>query len=391
MRGLRDLSAGEFYAFGPAFKHNGIERTMIGKVKTTHERSFKDRAKIKPVETPKNIKKILKNVIDLPKEAEEELRTISEHKKKIVELKTKLTLAKRSQKTMRVSDTPMGISQWMDYGKKYKYWDFFEKKINQAAGLQWEKIVKDKNTIINLLNKGIVIIGKNLDGINEMIKKRGISPDLPKNWMTPSNLEPYHKDPLRVHPLKLVKMPPMHFAKDPTINSKVMQPGAIISAEDTGEVKLGKCEKNIYSFLAMNPTRFFTKIQVSAVTGYSPKSGGFNNAISRLNFFGLIQKEGGQLSISGDIISEYILEGEEFSADPRYWEGKLGACERKIYQFLWDHKHEVQVFSKEHVAEVTVYSPTSGGFNNAISRLNSIGLIKKERGGLMFNPELLEL
>ena len=25
---------------------------------------------------------------------------------------------------------PMGVSQWREYGKKYGYWDYFEKKIN---------------------------------------------------------------------------------------------------------------------------------------------------------------------------------------------------------------------------------------------------------------------
>src|SRR3990167_6482217 len=36
IRALRDLDAGEFYAFGSAFNHTGVKKTFVGGVETTH-------------------------------------------------------------------------------------------------------------------------------------------------------------------------------------------------------------------------------------------------------------------------------------------------------------------------------------------------------------------
>ena len=39
----------------------------------------------------------------------------------------------------------------------------------------------------------------------------------------------------------------------------------------------------------------------------------------------------------------------------------------------------------------TNYSSSSGGFSNSLSRLNSLGLIKRNGGIIQLNPELLEI
>ena len=41
-----------------------------------------------------------------------------------------------SRREAEVRETPMGVSQWREHGKKYQYWDFFERRIR-------EEIVKD--------------------------------------------------------------------------------------------------------------------------------------------------------------------------------------------------------------------------------------------------------
>lgn len=41
--------------------------------------------------------------------------------------------------------------------------------------------------------------------------------------------------------------------------------------------------------------------------------------------------------------------------------------------------------------EITGYSHGSGGFNNAISKLNSLGLIEKDNSHIKLNQELLEV
>lgn len=155
-----------------------------------------------------------------------------------------------------------------------------------------------------------------------------------------------------------------------------------------GDKSFGLCEKKIYSFLAINGGKAFSKIQIGAVTGYSPKSGGFNNAIAKLNAAGIIQKVGNGITLA-NAMPELEIEGEEFSAEPIFWQSKLGACENKIYSYLWENNGDV--VSKEELGEATGYSSTSGGFNNAVARLNSIGLIQRVNGGVRVNEEILNI
>ena len=36
-----------------------------------------------------------------------------------------------SRREAEVRETPMGVSQWREHGKKYQYWDFFERRIRE--------------------------------------------------------------------------------------------------------------------------------------------------------------------------------------------------------------------------------------------------------------------
>jgi len=83
-RSLRLLEPGEFYAFGSSISKE-IIKMKVGEVKTSHPEPGK--TLLEPSKTPENIKKILKDVIDLPKEAEEEVKTKQDMQKKISELK----------------------------------------------------------------------------------------------------------------------------------------------------------------------------------------------------------------------------------------------------------------------------------------------------------------
>lgn len=155
---------------------------------------------------------------------------------------------------------------------------------------------------------------------------------------------------------------------------------------------LAKCPLAIIRFLASFPDRSFTKAQVGIATGYSPGSGGFNNALSELNIKALIVKEGTRLRVSSlQDAAQYIGNYEPLTYSIHTFKDKLGKCEREIYQVLLDNPHKE--FIREELADATPsrYAATSGGFNNAISRLNILELIERGRGTVRLNPELLEL
>lgn len=82
---LRDLPSGEFYAFGPALNMSGIVKVAVGEVKTTHPKPGERHTLIVPKPSAA-IRQIVSQLEDLPKQAEEEIRSLEDAKRKIREL-----------------------------------------------------------------------------------------------------------------------------------------------------------------------------------------------------------------------------------------------------------------------------------------------------------------
>lgn len=91
---LRNLEAGEFFGFGPALSKS-VEQIIIGDVITTHPKPGQRGPKTPPKPTPA-IKEILAKLADLPKEAEQEARSIDELRRELATVRRELTLAKKS-------------------------------------------------------------------------------------------------------------------------------------------------------------------------------------------------------------------------------------------------------------------------------------------------------
>ena len=349
---LRQLEPGEFFAFGPAISNN-VEKLVVGDVRTTHPKAG-SRSLTKTTPPTERIKKILGKLVDLPAEAAKEAQTVAELKAEVHEL--------RRHKCDRGAD-PKAI----------------EDAVRRAVSAAEARFAKERDWWIKQIPEAKEILERMTKMVLAKLEKKVYPPTL--------MIAKVHGFPQIIVgrerlPIEKMKSP---VAIPPSARERV----ATQTFEAGFENKdIGICAKKVYSFLYKNPDQSFTKVQLGAVTGYSPKSGGFNNAIARLNSLGLIRKNGEAIRI-GEVDHSHIIEGEEFSAEPRFWERKLGRCEFEIYKWLWDRQENS--YSKEEVGEATGYSPTSGGFNNAVSHLNSIGLIRRQDGGLVINPELANL
>ena len=88
MLSLRDLDAGEFFAFGSAISRQVI-KVKIGKVKTQHPQTG-GKAIITPKAITAKLKAVLSKLSDLPQEAEKELRVKQDYIIKINELKREI-------------------------------------------------------------------------------------------------------------------------------------------------------------------------------------------------------------------------------------------------------------------------------------------------------------
>lgn len=335
---LRKLAPGQFYAFGPAISDE-VVLGRIGSVVTTHPKAGQ-RVGFKRTKPTAHIKSVLKKLTDLPKEAETELRDREAMKAKIKELEHELR-AKPKAAAPAVTKT------------------IVEKRVTSKAEFKTIKL--------KLRAELLKVMSDEMDKVRERIfvklSEAQVAPylDEPKITMQmPKNYTPVR-----------LEVPPKRKVANSDISGKVANPD------------FGACERKILGFLAMKPSQFFTKIQIGAMTGYR-QSGGFNNALSKLNQAGLIKRDhSGSISLGDEDVSHLIDSTPHRLQD---WIGKLGACERKIYEFLLENP--ATQFPKEEIGAQTGYRQ-SGGFNNALSRLNTLGLIKRvSTGHIQLNPEV---
>lgn len=117
-----------------------------------------------------------------------------------------------------------------------------------------------------------------------------------------------------------------------------------------------------------NPSREM----VAAASGYSPSSGGFNNLLGSLATAGAVGKPmPGHLSLLVDVEDMSADEGRDMLF------GYLSNPQRKLVDAL----NGAGDMSRDDLGAATGYSPSSGGFNNLIGSLSTLGLITKPAVG----------
>ncbi len=341
MLSLRELDEGEFYVFGTAISKY-VTKAKVGEVKTTHPKVGMDLTK-KIIAPTENVVKILSKLKDLPQEAEKKLREVNDYKKEVMELKRQIRTLEHSKPKPKADEKSLERSR-------------------QQGVIEGERKYGNQ---LKVMESNCKQLNTKLKKIKEVLRK-----EVPK--FVVKEISPMRK-------VMTIEKP------------KVMQPRIVTNPSDyipmEGEFVLGLCEKKLYSLLYQYSERSFSKAQIGVFTGYSHKSGGFNNAISRLRQLGLIKGYGNALQISEvkpELTGEFDFSKEEIIS-------KLSKCEKEIYDVLLQNQEET--FGKEELAmnTSTQYSANSGGFNNAISRLNTLGLIQRTSGIIKLNPELLEL
>lgn len=154
--------------------------------------------------------------------------------------------------------------------------------------------------------------------------------------------------------------------------SPIRQLGSLLS---TGNGALPRAERLILTALAQYP-QGRSKVQVAILTGYAVGGGGFSNSVSALRTKGYLEGDAARLTItSGGIAALGIFEplprGRDLLA---HWLGQLGKAERKALEALAEVYP--RTLTKAQVANRAGYEANGGGFNNAISRLRTLELVR---------------
>lgn len=342
---LRDLKPGEFYAVGPAFAPD-VNKIKVGRVKTTHYEAGRISKKRRSVPTGK-VNKILAKLTDLPKEAEEELRDKQTMMKRIRDL----------ERELRGSKSRVEV--------KTKIEKVVDKKALEVA------VNTAKRELRTAIREEIRVF---MDRVNVRF----------------SELKPHVPAALLQIPAREIAPVIMKASK----KKRALESEGFDKLRSGADQHINRCSRAILKFLAMREGKHFNKIQIGVMTGYSSKSGGFNNALSSLATSELIEKSRDQIKLRENVSLrvQFIL-GDEYMQPTQdaleAWLGKLGKCSRSIYAFML--KDQDSVFTKDQIGAETGYSPGSGGFNNSLSKLVTLGLVQRSPDGFRFNQEVLDL
>lgn len=293
----------------------------------------------------------------------------------VAELKGKLADFERKNVQTAAKDTPMGVSQWREYGKKYGYWDFFEKQIMQKAGLEWEKVVKAWIKRSDTFLRTLATIANITEEHKKVVLDQPVM--TPPNWLTPSNLEP-------AIPVKLV---PVQQLKQTTTYTGLEKPH-VLSAEnfETASLKEG-ARKILHSLRLRHPTRL-TRQQVSILVGFKSSGGTFGSYISNLRRAGLIDEQAGMLGVTEAGLQYELNETIPETPEERkeMWRGRFKEGARKMFDVVMEVYPEA--ITREALGERVGFVASGGTFGSYISNMKTAGVIDVTPEGIRASDNL---
>lgn len=370
---LRELAPGAFYAFGPAIAR-APTIVKVDPVQTKHPKAGQRIRSVKPRPTHK-IAAALKKLTDLPAKAEEELHTIEDYQARIRELEKEAKTMKEP-KPAKVSKAELAAA------------------VKQAENRLRKQFAKDLGEVVEHVKKSMAAAAQAVQA-----DLTAALPKLRAYHLNPSEVESF----LGIDPQKAIATlghkaaPKLAAPKNDGSFLKLAKRADIEDADRYSEARasetpsMGRCERAILAFLVRYPDRTFSRVQIGAMSGYSPNSSGFNNAMSKLRTSGFIQGTGDSIRL----IQDRATDADKLAAGmPEFrfeeWANKLPKCERAIYQIAASDPN-VEL-SRAELAERSGYSSNSSGFNNALSHLRSIGLIEGYHGqGIRLNRALVQV
>ena len=383
---LRKLEPGEFFMFGSALV-NEVTLAKINKVKTTHPLSGQ-RIGFTPAPASDKVRAMLSKLIDLPQQAEQELREIADYRRKVNELERELKSFKSNKETFVSQAQQQGKSVLMnDFKAKLNALQVLlnDKHSQEVAVLRqaYERELRELNNLLGQRNAGFVNIQSEIKNLMPVLN------NLEK--IVPGILRLRNLDfgKVTVYTRKrniLTKSGPTGFPT-PYENRLPVEKETQFQKEvkPIGEIELSKPAKEIYALLLNNNDRTWNKIQIAAITGYSPNTGHFRNVIYELTSRELLEKKGNNfeaVASACDTFSPPELNLQRIKL-------KLSAGARKIFELLIEEKdRRPDGLSREEIGNSTQYSSGTGHFRNIIYEITSKELVVKGSEGLKLNPDL---
>lgn len=328
MSALRDLEPGTFFAFGPALTPT-VTRMHIGSVQTTHPR-VGDRLSLKTPAPSSKVASILRELADLPKEAEQELETVETLRAENAVLKRQLAAGKKV-----VAPPTPGVSEAE-----------IRRRIEAATA-------EARSPFIEALRK---IESVAAESLKSRTGKTQAPPAVPRMAVLAKSLPE--------------------------------KPVAKTVAEGTT-----KPQQNILdamAFLEALGLEQLHKVQVAAVAGVSPNSGSYANNLGRLRTMGMIdypQPGALEFTPAGRMTANPVRSIPSLNDLHEAWIGIVTAPQARILQEVITAYPDS--LSKVSLADAISVSPSSGSYANNLGRLRTLGIIDYPRQGYVRAQDIL--
>lgn len=347
---LRTMKPGEFHMFGPAIS----DEIVVGRVGDIKVLPPKRGAHMKGVVPPTaGVKKLIAQLADLPQEAERELKTVSELQNKVRTLEREIK-GRHSLKPEVIIDAQAITNaivardkQWKELMKKwssermviwkhidYLYQNFqtspFEEPLPLVVNV--ENVSKVFNQVKKSLEKSTYqkqseFAERAAKEAHENFEQRFLSGSIGRcakaiySYLVMNQGSGRTKTQCAVATVYSQNSGGFNNALSELSSAGLIDRGQNLlnlkGSVDKDFVielnislnnwlpKLGACARKIWELmLAHHVDETWTKEQLGSETGYSPMSGGFNNALSGLSALGLIERlPGGSVRINPEIIN----------------------------------------------------------------------------------------
>ena len=341
LKELRGLEPGDFFAIGPAITPT-IRRMRIGDVETTHPRPGTRKLQAPPKPTAEIIA-VLPKLADLPKEAEQEQKTLEDLRRELAGVRRELTLAKK------VNPPPPASASQLDL------------QAAEARGLArgFALAAKEVKAIMPGLRQDIIgsIKSRSADMIGDAEGAlAGLAAALTKS--------------AAAAPAIVERRLPAPSTPSSTSTRRLPLPASRGNGSDTD---LSSAARKILAVLSQFPDGCVAG-KLTLLTGYR-YSGSFQNALSALRTAGYVEGPNtGVMRITAAGEGQGPFPELPVGRDLRdYWlsHPSFGTAARKILAALFERQAGA---TADELCEATGYN-YSGSFQNALSELRTAGVL----------------
>lgn len=349
---LKRLEPGQFFVYGPACPGD-VTLVRTGNVITSHPEAGRVGAAAPPA--PAKVKAMLSQLGDLPKEAEEEARTLADQQRVIRDLQIQIRKLERDGKTVEKTVTV----------------------VDQAA------VDRAVAAAVKPYQNGLVTIKNNLFRAAQAMEAGHAAADQHIDQLL--KIEPKNALPARTQRVAST-------AEVPRATERQSMAPRVKSGETRSDSRansngdLSGPEQRIVDAIAWQESIGIdepSQVAVAFLANYTYGAGSFNNARGSLRQKGYVEY------LAGDRI-RLTDEGREHANAPATAPTNaelharvlsvIGGPEQRLLRPLLDAWPES--ISNEDLARAANYAPGAGSYNNPRGRLRTLGLVEYVNGGV---------